>query len=108
MTRPDKVLACIAADECSDAVVEEAMRTAQAFGASWLALYVETPELARLPTLSRDRVLRVLNRASQLGAETFTLGSIDIAQTILQFARAQGITRIIVGRPTWRSWLPRM
>ena len=108
MIRPDKVLACIAADECSDAVVEEAMRTAQAFGASWLALYVETPELARLPTLSRDRVLRVLNRASQLGAETFTLGSIDIAQTILQFAGAQGITRIILGNPARRSWLPRM
>lgn len=108
MVNPDKVLACIAADDCGDAIVEEARRTAEAFGAPWVALYVETPELARLPTLSRDRVLRVLSRASQLGAETFTLGSVDIAPTILEFARAQGITRIILGRPRHRAWSLRM
>lgn len=106
MSATEKVLACIAADGCSDAVVDEALRTAQAFNAPWVALYVETPELARLPTLAREKVLRALNRASRLGAETFTLGSIEIAPTILEVAHAQGITRIIVGRPTRAAWRP--
>lgn len=103
-----KILACIAADASAITVMTQAARAAQSCGASWIALYVETPELARLPVASRQKVLDLLQQCAELGAETYTLGSIDIAQTILAFAQTRGVTRIIVGAPTRHRWLRRL
>ncbi len=49
-----------------------------------------------------------INLAGDLGAETVWLQSADVVKAMLEYARDNGITRIIVGRthqPWWRRIL---
>ncbi len=104
----EKLLACIGADEFAPQVVRETARLASTLRAPWVALYVETPKLARLPPTQRERVLASLKLAEDLGAETATLGSIDVARTVLEFADSRQVTRIVIGKPRRRHWLRRI
>ncbi|MGC2520970.1 MAG: DUF4118 domain-containing protein, partial [Burkholderiales bacterium] len=76
--------------------------------AQWTALYVETPPLLRLPEAERDRILRTLRLAEELGGKSVVVGGGDVAAEVLGFAHAQNVTRIVIGRPKrkgWRMWL---
>jgi two-component system sensor histidine kinase KdpD len=66
--------------------------------ADWTAVYVETPRLQRLPAAERDRILRNLRLAEQLGATSITLGGGDAGEELLAYARASNATRVVVGR----------
>jgi len=104
----ERVLVCVGADDMAPVVVRSAARLAAAIRAPWIALYVETPRLSHLPSEARERVLATLKIAEQLGADTVTLGSTEIARTILEFAKSRGITRIVIGKPTRQHWLRRL
>ncbi|MGH8313647.1 MAG: DUF4118 domain-containing protein, partial [Steroidobacterales bacterium] len=104
----ERVLVCVGADTMAPVVVRSAARLAAAMHARWTALYVETPRLSHLPSEARERVLATLKLAEQLGADTVTLGSDEIARTILEFAKSRGITRIVIGKPTRQHWLRRL
>ena len=67
-------------------------------------VYVETPELQRLPAEKRDGVLRILRLAEQLGAETVTLSAPDMSSAIIKFSNERNITKIVIGKPTRRGW----
>ena len=104
----ERVLVCVGPDAMAPVVVRSAARLAAAIHARWTALYVETPRLTHLPSDARERVLATLKLAEQLGADTVTLGSDEIARTILEFARSRGFTRIVIGKPTRQHWLRRL
>ncbi len=104
----ERVLVCVGADAMAPVVVRSAARLAAAMHARWTALYIETPRLSHLPSEARERVLATLKLAEQLGADTVTLGSDEIARTILDFAKSRGITRIVIGKPTRQHWLRRL
>jgi two-component system sensor histidine kinase KdpD len=94
----------------AERVVRAAARAATRAQATWTAVYVETPRLQRLPEAERDRILRNLRLAEQLGATAITIGGGDPAAELLAYARATNGTRIVVGREPrtgWRRWLLR-
>jgi len=104
----ERLLACIGPDPLAPQVIRETARLAALLRAPWVALYVETPTLSRLPPADRERVLATLRLAEELGAETLTLGSIDVAQTLLEVARTRGVTRLVAGKPSRPRWLRRV
>ena len=65
--------------------------------APWIAVTVEKPgdELDEKGRLHVDKALKL---AQSLGAETKTLASSDIAAELLQFARLENVTQIVLGR----------
>ncbi len=85
-------------------VVRAARRLAASLDAEWTALYVETPELLRLPEEQRDRTLRILRLAEELGAKSVVIGGGDVAEEVAGFARAQNASRIVVGRTRGARW----
>jgi two-component system sensor histidine kinase KdpD len=103
----DRVLVCVGPDPLSARLVRAARRMASAMHAQWLAVYVETPSLARLPQSARDGILNTLKLAEQLGAETANLSGESVAGALLDFARQRNVSRIIVGKPTRSGWLAR-
>jgi len=103
----DRVLVCVGPDPLSARLVRAAKRMASAMHAQWLAVYVETPALARLPQPARDTILRTLKLAEQLGAETANLSGESVAATLLDFARQRNVSRIVVGKPNRTRWLAR-
>jgi two-component system sensor histidine kinase KdpD len=104
----ERILVCIGPGAVADRLVRAGRRLANALHAEWTVLYVETPALQRLPPEERDLVMQQLRRAEQLGALTATLSAQQMSTAILDYARAQNVTRIVLGKPRrggWRRWL---
>lgn len=104
----ERILVCIGPNVLAERLVRAGKRLASSLRAQWLVVYVETPELMRLPAEKRDGVLRILRLAEQLGAETITLSATNMSDAIIRLARARNINKIVVGKPSrrgWRRWL---
>ncbi|MEO7432102.1 MAG: sensor histidine kinase KdpD [Dokdonella sp.] len=104
----ERLLVCVGPDPLSARLVRSARRMATALNAQWLAVYVETPSLARLPQAARDRILATLKLAEQLGAETANLSGETVAATVMDFARQRNVSKVIVGKPLRNGWLQRL
>src|SRR5262249_34848838 len=73
-----------------------------------LAVAVDTGGTGPGAARTREAVARHLRLAEELGAETHTLVGADVAATIVDYARAHNVTRIIVRKtalPRWRRLL---
>lgn len=104
----ERVLVCIGPDPLSERLVRAARRLATALHAGWIAVYVETPALARLPRAARDRVLTTLKLAETLGAETANLSGESVANELLAYARRRNVSKIIIGKPSRSRWQDRL
>ena len=99
------LLCCVGPGAGSDHVVRSAARLAMQLDVDWTAAYVETPRLARLPAAKRDRILRTVKLAQELGAQTAILSGGDTAAAIVDYARSHNCSKLIVGRNTAaRRW----
>ncbi|HEY8009461.1 MAG TPA: sensor histidine kinase KdpD [Rudaea sp.] len=103
----ERVLVCVGPDPLSERLVRAARRLASALHAQWHAIYVETPNLTRLPRPARDRVLETLKLAESLGAQAANLSGESVAGEVLAFARQHNVSKIIVGKPSRPRWLDR-
>jgi two-component system sensor histidine kinase KdpD len=100
----ERILVCIGPNALSERLVRAGKRFAVSLRAEWIVVYVETPELQRLPAEKRDGVLRILRLAEQLGAETATLSAPDMGVAIVNYANERNVTKIVMGKPTRRGW----
>jgi two-component system sensor histidine kinase KdpD len=74
----------------------------------WSAIYVETPSHHRLSKEAKEQVSRTLQLAEKLGATTATVFGINVASTVIEYARKHNVTRIIIGktlRPRWQEFV---
>jgi two-component system sensor histidine kinase KdpD len=100
----ERILVCIGPNTLAERLVRAGKRFAVSLRADWIVVYVETPELQRLPAEKRDAVLKVLRIAEQLGAETVTLSSPAMSEAILKLASERNVTKIMMGKPSRRGW----
>ncbi|THC43208.1 DUF4118 domain-containing protein [Massilia sp. Mn16-1_5] len=102
------LLACVGPGPEAEGVVRGAARLAGQLGASWHAVYVETPALQRLAAQRRERILRVLKLAGDLGATTDVLPGNAVEDAVVTYARSHNLPRIALGRRGNAPWrLPR-
>ena len=99
----ERILVCIGPNALAERLVRAGKRLATSLRANWIVLYVETPELQRLPAEKRDGVLRILRLAEKLGAETVTLSATDMSSAIVKFSNERNVTKIVIGKPTRRG-----
>jgi two-component system sensor histidine kinase KdpD len=97
------LLACIGPRSGMEHVIRSTARLASQLNAEWHAIYIETPQLQRLHPDRRERILKTLKLAQDLGATTAVLSGNDIAWVIADYARSRNFSKIILGRghPTW-------
>ncbi|WP_374090037.1 DUF4118 domain-containing protein [Methylomicrobium lacus] len=100
----ERILVCIGPNALAERLVRAGKRFAVSLRADWIVVYVETPELQRMPAEKRDAVLRVLRTAEQLGAETATLSSPNMSEAIIKFSSDRNVTKIMMGKPSRRGW----
>ena len=100
----ERILVCIGPNALAERLVRAGKRFATSLRANWLVLYVETPELQRLPAEKRDGVMRILRLAEKLGAETVTLNATEMSSAIVKFSNERNVTKIVIGKPTRRGW----
>jgi two-component system, OmpR family, sensor histidine kinase KdpD len=104
----ESLMVCVGPDAQAEKLVRAGKRMASALHARWLVVYVETPELLRLPEAERNRRIDVLRLAESLGAESVTLDGPTAARALLEYARTRNVNRILVGKPSQRGarrWL---
>ncbi|HUP97705.1 MAG TPA: DUF4118 domain-containing protein [Usitatibacter sp.] len=93
-----RMLCCIGPDPGAEHVVRSAARLAGQLDEKWTAVYVETPRLQRLRNEERARILKVVSLAQELGANTAILTGNDVVDTLVDYARDQNISTVVVGR----------
>ena len=92
------LLCCVGPQPGGEHVVRSAARLAKQLDIEWTAVYVETPTLQRLPSSKRERILKMLKLAQDLGAKTAILSSSDPAAAVVDYARTHNCSKVVVGR----------
>ena len=101
----ERLLVCVSPGALSERLIRTARRLADELNAEWFAVYVETPRHVQLPSKQRGRIERMLHLAEELGAKTLTIANVDVAATVMNYARSHNITKIIAGKPVRSRWI---
>ncbi|MBK7765648.1 MAG: DUF4118 domain-containing protein [Sulfuritalea sp.] len=102
----DALLVCIGPGAGGERLVRTGARLASRLEAPWHTIHVETEEASRHNEAQRKRIVRALELAASLGAETATLALADPVAATLDYARRNNLSRILVGRDHPRPWQP--
>lgn len=100
----DRILVCIGPDNLSTKLVRVAKRTASGLKAPWTAVYIENERHYRMNKEHQSLVERTLALAERMGGKAEILHGNKAAEEIIQYARANGITKIIVGKRGKARW----
>ncbi|KVE39982.1 DUF4118 domain-containing protein [Burkholderia sp. BDU5] len=103
----ERLLVCVGPGPEAPTLVRAAARLAASLKADWLAVYVETPRLARLPGAVRQRTLNALKLAAELGAETATLTGADAVAALIGYAQVRNVSKIVAGGSSKSGFLRR-
>jgi two-component system sensor histidine kinase KdpD len=101
----ERILVCLSEDPRAAGLVRYTKRLADRLHAPWTAISIETRRSLQLTDEQRDRLADTMRLAEALGAETLTIPGVGrrIADDVINFAHANNVTQIIIGKST-RSW----
>src|SRR6476659_8992902 len=101
----ERILVCVSEDPRAAGLVRYSKRLADRLHAPWTAIAIETRRRLQLTDEQRDRLADTLRLAESLGAEAITIPGVGrrIADDVINFAHANNVTQIIIGKAT-RSW----
>jgi len=102
----DALLVCIGSGTGAERLVRTGARLAGRLEAPWHAVHVHTQTSGPEPEVERQRILRALELSASLGAETATLSADDPVAALVDYAREQNLSRLLVGRDHPRPWRP--
>ena len=100
----ERLLLCLGPGPGGEKLVRSAKRLAANLDADWVAVYVETPRLQRLTPERRNHILKVLQLAQALGAETSVLAGADLGETLLAYAKSRNVSKLVVGKSPRSRW----
>jgi len=98
-----KMLVCFSSSPSSARCIRWTARTAEAFHAPWVAVYVENSNSEPLSDEQKKNFQANVELSEQLGAEIVTLNGYDVATTVAQYAKLNGITNIVIGKSRRRK-----
>jgi len=99
----ERLLVCISLNP-SGSLIRSTRRLAQQLGAEWFAIHVETPDSTLLSPDQQDRLMTALRLAERMGAKAATIQGNSVATAVIEFARQNNVTKIILGKPRRRLW----
>jgi len=79
-------------------IIRTAATMSKAFGGSFTALFVRTPNYDAMSEADRERLHQNTALAQELGASVETVFGDDVSYQIAEYARLSGVTKIVVGR----------
>ena len=100
----EHILVCVNEHPAAAELMRRARRLADSLKGGWTALYVESPRHLSLNDVQKDRIADTLRLAQRLGGEAVTLPGRDIAQTVLDYARKNNVTQILIGKSERSRW----
>jgi two-component system sensor histidine kinase KdpD len=101
----ERILVCVTPRFNATKMIESGARNADRFHGELFVVYVNEPDLAAAERETLDANLAV---ALRLNAHIQLLDGEDAIDTIMEFARAHGITQIFVGHSSHETWWHRL
>ena len=98
MNTKEHILVCLSSAPSNARIIETAAKMAKAFGASFTALYVQTPSSELMLDADKARLADNIRYAESLGANVATVIGDNVAFQIAEFSRLSGITKVVLGR----------
>ncbi|MCX6355361.1 MAG: sensor histidine kinase KdpD [Candidatus Aureabacteria bacterium] len=92
-----KLMVAVGPSPFSEELIRWTRRTASALGAPWIAVYVE-PAVS-LNEGEKQRLVKTLSMARQLGAHVITTAGHDLVSALLRVGQEEQVTQIVVGKP---------
>jgi two-component system, OmpR family, sensor histidine kinase KdpD len=105
----EKVLVAIPATDQADQLIRRGSRMAGRMNAKWIVAFVEDKK-AKLNEEAEAKLRSSFMLARSLGATVVQLQGEQAAKTLIDFARAEGVTQIVLGasqRPIWKRYFTR-
>jgi len=100
----DRLLVYIDEQPTSFALVRYAKRAADRLQARWSAIHIETTRYHHLSEKERDRIDEALRLAERLGGDAVTLPGSALVGDLIDYARTNNITQILIGKSTRSRW----
>ncbi len=100
----DRILIYVSADSSMAMLIRRGRRMADYLGADCFAVSVMPRDPRRLPKQDRETVEKHLNFARNLHIEARVLEGDDAAETIVDFARRNQVTQILLSRCDHSAW----
>jgi len=103
-----RLMVCLASNPPrAKQLLSRGSRMAGRLNTDWFVVYVETPREAPhlIDSEAQRHLLANIEKAKELGAEVVRIKSDDPAQALLDFARANGVGHVIVGRSLQPWWI---
>jgi two-component system sensor histidine kinase KdpD len=100
----DRILVSISSHPMGERLVRAGRRLADDLKAEWYVAFVETPGHMHMPAASQIRMQTNLNLAEELGARVVKITGESVADSLIEFAHQQNITKIIAGKPVRPRW----
>ena len=100
----DRILIFVSADASTSMLIRRGRRMADYLGADCFAVSVTPRDPERLSKQEREAIEKHLNFARNLHIETRILEGDDAAESIVDFARRNEITQIVLSRYDHTSW----
>ena len=100
----DRLMICIGPDVFAAKLVRTGRRLATSLKSPWSCVYVETPSAAAQDPRMRQHIQNVLRSAETNGAEIVSLQGTNIGEELINYARNNGITKIVIGKSVKPFW----
>jgi two-component system, OmpR family, sensor histidine kinase KdpD len=103
----ERLLVCVEGGLKASATVRHGKRLADQLRAPWTAINIETARSSQAAG-EQDSVVAALRLAQRLGGEPVLIPGQDVADSVIDYARANNVTHLIVGkshRAPWRQLL---
>lgn len=96
----ERILVLLAPDAAAGALVRTGRRLSDMMmDAPWTVAHVERPNAPAAPPGGQARLNEALKLAEQLGGATVVLTGDDLVASVLDYARRNNVTQIVVGKP---------
>jgi len=100
----ERLLVCISPSPLAEKLVRTTRRLASELKAEWFAAYVEVTSSPEINPINRERIGRILQLAEELGGKSLTIAGSSIQEAVLEYARKNNITKVVVGKPLKPRW----
>ena len=94
----EHILVGISSAPSNARIIRTAATMSKAFGGSFTALFVRTPNYDAMSNADKERLRQNTVLAQELGATIETVFGDDVSYQIAEYARLSGVTKIVVGR----------
>jgi two-component system sensor histidine kinase KdpD len=103
---PEKVMVCMASRGSAKKLLRVGARIAGRLATDWFAVYIETPreEPGRIKPADHAHLIENIRFAKELGATVIKLQGRNVSDTLIQFARREGMTHVVFGQSARSRW----